>query len=310
MSEADQRAIAFGRRCVLAAAVLWSISGVLAKTIDLPPVAIAFYRSFFAGLALLPFTPTRNWVFRPAMILSAPAFAGMIGAYLFAIKTTTAANAIFLQCSATFWLVPASALILRERPDRRALLGIGIAGIGITAIVAFGYDGRPGEGWGVGLALLSGIMYAVVVLTLRGLRRLDPIWLSAVNNLGGALVLGAGTLAAGMTIPWPSSRDLLILLVFAVIQMAIPYALFARGLRELDAADAGLIGLLEPVLNPIWVALILHEYPAPATQIGGAFLLAGVAVRYLPRRDSRQGPPPENADGPAPAVRPAESDPS
>ena len=64
--------------------------------------------------------------------------------------------------------------------------------------------------------------------------------------------------------------------------MAIPYALFARGLRTIGAAEAGLISLLEPVLNPIWVALVHGETPATPTMIGGAILLTGVAIRYVP----------------------------
>ena len=66
--------------------------------------------------------------------------------------------------------------------------------------------------------------------------------------------------------------------------MAIPYALFARGLREIGAPEAGLIGLVEPILNPIWVVLFVHERPAGPTVIGGLFLLAGLAYRYWPAR--------------------------
>ena len=45
-----------------------------------------------------------------------------------------------------------------------------------------------------------------------------------------------------------------------------------------SAPEAGLIALLEPVLNPIWVVLVTGERPAPATLVGGLFLLAGVAL--------------------------------
>ena len=68
--------------------------------------------------------------------------------------------------------------------------------------------------------------------------------------------------------------------------MAIPYALFARGLREIGAPEAGLIGLVEPILNPIWVVLFVHERPAGPTVIGGLFLLAGLAYRYWPARST------------------------
>ena len=55
------------------------------------------------------------------------------------------------------------------------------------------------------------------------------------------------------------------LLAFGVVQMALPYMLFARGLREIGTAEAGLIGLIEPILNPIWVVLAVGEWPAVPT---------------------------------------------
>jgi drug/metabolite transporter (DMT)-like permease len=64
--------------------------------------------------------------------------------------------------------------------------------------------------------------------------------------------------------------------------MALPYVLFARGLRDISTAEAGLIALIEPILNPVWVVLVVGERPAAATLAGGALLLLGVACRYLP----------------------------
>lgn len=284
VSESDPAAsdAAHGRRIVLAAAVLWSFSGVVTKGLDLPATAIAFYRSLFAGLTLLPLVRPRREMFRPVMIPCALTFGAMIGFYISSITLTTAANAIFLQCTATFWLVPASAIILKERPDRRSVLGIALATVGMGAIVLFGYSGKPGEWLGVLLGLGSGVAYAVVVLGMRALRRMDPIWLSAVNNLGGAISLGAWMLATSGPIPVPGWRTLAVLAAFGAIQMAIPYALFARGLRSIGAPEAALIALLEPVLNPIWVWLVHGEMPAPATIVGGLLLIGGVAVRYVP----------------------------
>jgi drug/metabolite transporter (DMT)-like permease len=262
--------------------VFWSLSGVIAKGLDLTPTTIAFYRSLFAGLALLPLVPARRRVFRPAMAPVVVVFGAMIGLYIAAVKLTTAANAIFLQCTATFWLVPASVLLFREPVSRRDLVGIVLAMVGCLAIVAMGRGGRPGEGLGIAAGIASGCAYAVIVLSLRSLRTLDPIWLSAVNNLGGALTLGGWVLATTGHLPVPTVGQLAVLAAFGIIQMAIPYALFARGLQEVPAPEAGLLGLLEPVLNPIWVALVWRELPAPATLVGGLFLLGGVALRYLP----------------------------
>ena len=141
------------------------------------------------------------------------------------------------------------------------------------------------------MGLASGLAYSCVVIGMRGFRGLDPIWLSAVNNLGGALSLGAWmTLTAGSPVV-PSAGQAAILVIFGVVQMAIPYALFARGLRELDAAEAVLICLVEPILTPVWVILVAHEWPRLPTVAGGCLLLAGVVFRYAkfaPRSDDHR----------------------
>jgi drug/metabolite transporter, DME family len=271
-----------GRLFILAASVLWSLGGGFAKEIGLGGAPLAFWRSLFAGLALIPFVPTRLWVFKPGMIPLGLAFAATMGFYLGAVKATTAANAIFLQCSSTFWTIPLAALFLREKPDRRSIAGIALAMVGVVLIVLRGRDGRAGEGLGIVLGLASGLGYAAVVVGLRGLRGLDPTWLAAFNNLAAAGLLGVGIVATLGRIPTPDPRDWLMLVAFGVVQLAIPYILFARGLRVVQAPEAALITLLEPVLNPIWVLLRHGERPADATLIGGFFLLAGVASRYLP----------------------------
>ncbi len=269
-----------GRRFVLAAAVLWSLSGAITKSIDLDGLTIAFYRGLFAGLVLVPIVPRSRWSFRLAMIPLGLVFGAMTGLFLAAMKATTAANAIFLQYSATFWVVPLGVLILRERPDRRDLLGIGLAMTGIAVIVGLGHSGGP-EWKGVALGIASGVAYAGVVIGMRGLRDLDPIWLSAVNNLAGALALGAWMTATTGPPVLPSATQALALAAFGVIQMAIPYALFARGLREVSAPEAGLLALIEPILTPVWAFAATHEIPSLPTLAGGLLLLLGVAIRYL-----------------------------
>jgi DME family drug/metabolite transporter len=273
-----------GRWYVLAAAVLWSTSGVISKSLELGSLTIAFYRGLFAGLTLLPFVPRRSWVFRPALLPLGVAFGAMVACFLGAVKTTTAANAIFLQCTAILWAVPLSAIFLHERPDRRARVSIALAVLGIALIVGWGYDGRPREWQGIVLGLASGRIYGITAVGLRGLRQLDPIWLSAALNLGGTVALGLWAWLGGQGLGTPSGSELLVLIAFGAFQMAIPYALFARGLRDIGAPEAGLIGLVEPILNPIWVLLFVHERPAGPTVIGGLFLLAGLACRYWPAR--------------------------
>ncbi len=293
MADSEGRSRTRGRLLILSAAVLWSLSGVVAKGIDRAPGSIAFYRSLFAGLSLLLFVPPRDRRLRPIMVPLCMVFGAMIGFYIASMMATTAANAIFLQCTSTFWVVPLSLVFLHERPDTRSLVGIGLATIGVVAIIAWGHGGTPAETRGVAFGLASGVGYAIVVVGMRYLRDFNSLWLSAVCNLGGALFLGAWIILNGDSIQEVTWKQGLILAAFGIIQMAIPYALFARGLHNVTAADAGLIGLLEPVLSPIWVAIGHAEFPHWPTIVGGAFLLAGVAIRFIPLGARRTSPSPE-----------------
>jgi drug/metabolite transporter (DMT)-like permease len=283
-SKSTARRLASGRRCIFTAAVLWSLSGVVAKSLPLDPLSIAFYRGLFAGLALIPCVRPRNWVFRPVMIWLGISFGAMTGLYLGAVKTTTAANAIYLEYTATFWVIPLGAIFLGETPDRRSLVGILVAMLGIGIIVGWGYDGRPREWQGIALGTASGLAYAIVATGMRGLRGLDPIWLSSILNLLGSVTLGLAIVAySGSGPAIPTGSQALILIAFGVVQMAIPYILFARGLRDVGTAEAGLIALIEPILNPIWVILVIREWPTVPTLLGGSLLLGGVAYKYWPR---------------------------
>ena len=214
---------------------------MISKSLDLDPLTIAFYRGLFAGLALLPFV-SRTASGGPAGALAAwreeeGHAAAMTGAFfLGSVKTTTSANAIFLQCTATFWVVPVGAIFLGERPDRRARVSIALAMLGIVAIVGWGYDGRPNEWQGIVLGLASGITYACIAVGLRGLRDLDPIWLSAVLNLVGSATLGIWARVSGQGLASPSRLQVLVLIGFGMSPDGDPlYALFARGLREIGA---------------------------------------------------------------------------
>ena len=63
--------------------------------------------------------------------------------------------------------------------------------------------------------------------------------------------------------------------------MALPYVFFARGLRSITSQEATGIGLLEPILLPLWVYLAWGEVPAPWTLVGGGLILLGLVLRYV-----------------------------
>jgi DME family drug/metabolite transporter len=268
---------------IAAAATLWSLSGMFTKSISLPGPTIACYRVIFAGLALLPLVNWRRVRWRPALVGMVACFALMNVTFISAMTFTTAANAILLQSTAPLWVLIAGVLWLKEPVDRKGVVSLALSLVGI-AIILIG----EGAGLNVGaaLALIAGVAYAGVIVNLRHLRDEDPFFITMLNMLGSGLILGAALAL------WPSpegtgallqieTSHVLPLAAFGVIQMALPYWLFSRGVRGVSAQEAGIIVLIEPILNPLVTYWTVGEVPAVATMIGGGVILASVVMRLV-----------------------------
>lgn len=285
--------LAEGRLVIALAAVLWSLSGAFTKLLTKetvfglasPPLAatwIAFFRTFFAGLAMLPLLQRREVQFRWPMLAMMLCFGIMNLLYVVAMAQGTAANAVLLQYTAPMWMYLASIWWLGEKPDPRntVVLFIGLAGIGI--IISGGWqEAQLGV---VAIALGSGVAYAAVLLWLRVLREASSRWLTTLNQLFAALLVVP--VLCWQAPAGPTTGQILFLAIFGSVQMALPYWLVARGLRVVSPQEAGTITLLEPLLNPLWAYLVSPESEVPSgfTFAGGAFILGALAWRYWPRR--------------------------
>ena len=273
-----------GRLLVVLAAILWSSSGAFVKSPPLESLSretagptIAFYRAVVATLVLLPFFRFRRFKWHPALPVLVLSFAAMNILFISSMTLTTAANTILLQYSAPIWMFIASVTLLREKVDRRNLVGLVLGMVGVGVILHAFIDGA--ESLGVFLGIGAGLGYAGVVVCLRILRDHDPIVLTTLNFAVSALVLIPWVATSGAV---PDLSQAGVITAFGIIQVAAAYLVFARGMQTVSPQEAGVITLLEPVLNPLWVLLLWHEPIAGATLVGGGFILAGLGARYLP----------------------------
>jgi drug/metabolite transporter (DMT)-like permease len=238
-----------------------------------PGPVLAFWRAAFACVVLWPLVrrPAWSWKLVPAAAL----FAAMNYTYLTAMATGSAANAIWLQCTAPVWVLLIGVLVFREHAVGLDWLLVAFAAAGVAIILYFESSGQSPLAvlWG----LASGVFYAGVVLSLRQLRHLESAWIVAVNHLVTAVVLAP--YAFGSTY-FPSGWQWLLLGGLGIAQMGLPYVLFARGLKSIPGHEATGIGLVEPLLVPVW-ALAWGDKPAWWTLVGGGLILIGLSIRYL-----------------------------
>ena len=264
-----------GRLLILAAAMLWSLAGVFIKFLDLHPLAIVFYRSLFAALVFMPFLKRRDFRCNGTLLVSVLSYTAAISAFVSANKLTSAANAIVLQYTAPIFVFLFSWLALGEKLAKSNLISLAVAMIGI-AVISFDSAGEA-EMAGVLLALLSGLMLAAYMINLRRTQDISPVYLTWINNGVCALLL-FWVVRSQLALTFDQAA---ILAVMGAVQLGAPYYLFSKGLQTVSLPEAALIALVEPVLNPLWVALIVGELPSAATLWGGALILFGLGLRYV-----------------------------
>lgn len=257
------------------AALLWSAGGLGIKAVAEPALKIAFYRSAFAAAALLLLFRPARIPRRPSLLAAIACYAACLITFVVATKWTTAANAIFLQYTGVVWVLIAAPLLLHE-PRRRAdtaAVGVALCGMALFFFGKLEVRSLAGDL----MALLSSLLFAFLVISLRRERGEGAEAVVTFGNVFAALCL-LPFVAPSLSL---SGRSLAWLAFLGIFQLAGAYALFVRGIRDVPATRASLIGMLEPVANPVWVFLFLGEKPSPFAAAGGAIVLAAIAARTL-----------------------------
>lgn len=276
-----------GRLLVFASALLWSMSGFFGKANVFdgwPGGLLACWRGVFASLVILPLVrrPAWSWWLVPMAV----AFVLMMWTYLTSMREGLAANAIWLQSTAPLWVLIVGVMFFGETFHRRdvILIAFGLAGVGVILWFELaGLESTPKSRYAVTLGLLSGLCYAAVVICLRHLRHIDSAWLAAVNHVSSTVFLSPYLVLYSESF-WPSGVQWIYLIAFGALQIGLPYVMFARGLRDISGHEAGGIGLIEPVLVPLWAWLARGETVTPHVAAGAALIFVGLAYRYLGAR--------------------------
>lgn len=272
--EVDAKARQRGTLCVFLAALLYSIGGLCIKLIPWHGMSINGGRNMVSvlvagGYLLLTHHRPRwdRWI-----ALGAAAVCGTNVLFTLANKMTTAANTIVLQFTAPIFVILLSLLFWRKRPQR---LDVTVCAVTLIGVLCFFVESLEAGGMlGNVLALISGLTYAGVFL-LNDLPGADPISSVFWGDVCSA-VLGLPFLVRETEFTPTAITSLVILGAF---QVGLAYILMCEGLKTTPAVTASLISGIEPVLNPILVAVFYHEMIGPLSLVG-AVIVVGAVVLY------------------------------
>jgi len=208
-------------------------------------------------------------------IINSIFYAVVLITFVVATKTTTAANAIFLQATAPIYVLIFEPILNKTKYDRINIITVGVCIIGM--ILFFVGKLEPGHLEGNFVALISGITFAALFL---GMKQNDQQYQQSSIFWGNILVALICTPFL-FSIEVITVTDLWMVTFLGVFQIAVAYAFFASGLKRILAVEASIISMVEPVFNPVWVFLGYGEVPSLTAIIGGLIILGAIIVRSL-----------------------------
>ena len=260
---------------LIIAALMWSLGGLFIKLVNLNPMAITGIRSLGAAVVLLIYIKKPKLYWNRYFFAGVLAYSMMVILYVISIRLTTAANAIFLEFTAPLYVVVFGYFLLNERINRFDIFAMVIIflGMGLFFMDELSFYGF----WGNILALLAGVCLALVTVLIRKEKE------SAFE-----IVFFGNALTTIICLPFiiqgfnsTTQVDWFIIFGLGIFQLGIPYLLYTTALKYVSALDAILVGMLEPVFNPIWVYIFVGEAMGEWAFIGAALVIIGTLGRVI-----------------------------
>jgi drug/metabolite transporter (DMT)-like permease len=214
--------------------------------------------------------------------MGAVAYALTVILFVIANKLTTAANAILLLYTGPIYVALFSFWFLKEKIttiDWITILTV-IGGMALFFMEKLSHDGLLGNI----IAILAGISFAWLALCLRKQKDESPLESLILGNILTGIIGLPFIIDSGI----PSQQSMIALIVLGVFQLGLPYILYSKAIKHVSALDAVLIPVLEPILNPIWVFLLLGESIGIWPMIGGAIIIIAITIRAILYRTKTQ----------------------
>ena len=254
---------------------MWSLGGLLIKSIPWPPLAISGMRGGIAAIVIYIYSRNDKITITKDKIIAACFYTLVVTLFVMANKLTTAGNAILLQYTAPVYVALFGYMFLGERSTfvDWATIIILLLGLALFFFDDLSFDGYLGNV----LAILSGMFFAGLTLLLRKQKDDSPSDSIFLGNIL-TLVIGLPVIVGGTEF---DLNSIILILLLGVLQLGIPYILYTTAIKHVTALDAIIFPVIEPILNPILVFIVLGETLGSWSVFGGALVLSGVIFRAI-----------------------------
>ena len=281
----------------LGAGAVWSLGGITAKVADgADPFQYLVWRSVAVivvveALSFLQRKPdptlTAYRSGRTMIIANVMLFIASFG-FVYAVKTTSPANAAFLGSTVPIFGALLAWVILRERLNWVTIVAIVVAFIGLLVTVV----GDLGSGTMVGnlAALSSAVGFAGYTVCVRSDR--DRDWSPVLPGYAVMMIVVCGTVTLAKGNPLvPPTGDLLLALLHGGVIIVLGTYMFNHASKQVPAAVMTLFAQTEMVLVPVWSITLLGERPKTMVLLGGCIIFVAILGKAVyDARTANQAP--------------------
>lgn len=264
-----------GRIILVLCALLYGLAGVCVKSITWSSLSIIAFRSIISLIILRLYKGKTKLHFTKVNLLGALATSASGILYIMAIKLTTAGTAIVLEYIAPILVFLYAVIFQHKKAKPHEILLMFLVFFG--CVLSFADNIELNHVLGNILALLSGVAYATQITIMNRKDCDNQETLMMGNILSFIICLPFVFFDSNVSF---DANNLLWLMILSVFQYGLASILLSKGLERVDKIEASLILTIEPIFNPIPVAIICHETMGPLA-IGGAIVVIASATMYV-----------------------------
>jgi len=259
--------------CVFLASVCFSTGGLFIKLVPWNPLAINGARNLVgaAVIGIYILITKHRIMFSRQVLVGAVSMIGVTSLFTIANKLTTAANAIVLQFTAPVFVILLMAVIYGAKPQRADVITCFAV---LAGVCLFFVDGIQAGNWfGNLIALFSGVFYAGVFMMNAG-EKADALSSCFLGQLtAGILFSPLCTAESDFSLPVIAA-----VLALGIIQVGGAYILFSEGIKYTPPVTASLITGMEPIMNPLWVAIFYGERVSALSLVGSVIVIGSIVT--------------------------------
>ena len=259
------------------AVLLFALSGLFAKWLNLPAIDIAFGRALFAAIAIaILFVVTRRHSLKInrrqslVFLLTGALLAIHWGSFFQAIQLSTVALGLLTFATFPVFVVVLESIFFREPLTKLAFLLMIMTVFGVYLVLPLKDVSNVNVKscyWGIA----SAFSFAILTLANRKFVRSQSAKKVAFYQNGFAALCLLPFIT--MPVQSPSSEQWYLLMILGVVFTAFSHSLFNFSLKNITAYTASIAVSLEPIYGIIAACFLLDETMTTKMLIGGAMIL-------------------------------------